>query len=809
MSFIKCIADGAAASMISTKKVDEFLNKYQGLVAKYEKAGQSSGAAHQAANDAVAQEVLRTIGKEHANIRHANKINEVNTRLDGQKGKIEKKVSNLYQNAAYAGEGVRATMYSLMDELGDKIKGNFLGLKRDNTIFEKAVRHALGEATDNAEAKQLGDLLSQVFDYGHSRLRSAGANIGKIDNYFPQIHKKEAIINFSKSEWGDYIEPLLDREKMINPETSLPFSDLQLRKIIDDTYDDIITGGRSSLQKRIKDGKVTAGAKGGDVNAKREASRFFHFKNADAFIKYNSKFGTGKNGLIDAFLGHVDSVSKDIGLLETLGPKPDAMSRFLNLKMEAEGASKLKQKWTDAQYKVIRGLGSGDADALWYKVVTGTQNWIRSSVLGAASLSAISDTAFIAATARINGLSVTKTMGTYAALFTGSSTELKEIAKRVGFNADIINSSVLADTRFAGQTSPGKITGTLSSMTNKLSGLQHMTNAAKDAISLEALSHVGERITKQTPWQKLDTDLTKSLEAFGISEKDWGVLLRADVFDTQHGSKFLITNDFRVDSNLGVSASEANRIANGLDQWIFSLRALAANEGNLAVKALTTGAAFGDGSSGSLSRVLANSLFMFKTFPISVILNHMIPAVRRARVERKFDHLAMVTMGTTMLGAVAMHLKDLAKGKKQDKFEFDPKFLMAAMMQGGGAGLFGDFLLGDFSRFGRSPITELTGPMTGLADDIFRSTKGNFDRFVDSRDTNFKRDVFRVTKRNVPVLSSLWYARLGVERVLFDNIERLIDPNFDRRTRRLERKMQKENNKKFWWRPGADTPGGR
>ena len=47
------------------------------------------------------------------------------------------------------------------------------------------------------------------------------------------------------------------------------------------------------------------------------------------------------------------------------------------------------------------------------------------------------------------------------------------------------------------------------------------------------------------------------------------------------------------------------------------------------------------------------------------------------------------------------------------------------MMQGGGLGLMSDFVLSDYSRFGRDPIADgLGGPMVGLTSDLFRATKG-------------------------------------------------------------------------------------
>ena len=135
----------------------------------------------------------------------------------------------------------------------------------------------------------------------------------------------------------------------------------------------------------------------------------------------------------------------------------------------------------------------------------------------------------------------------------------------------------------------------------------------------------------------------------------------------------------------------------------------------------------------------------------------------------------------------------------------DHKFWLKSMLTGGGAGLFGDFLFADYSRFGRSPFTELNGPVVGLIDDVARATKGNFDRFVEGKDTNVSRDLLRIGIRNLPLVH-VWYARLLMDRLLLDNVERMVDPDYDKRIRKYERKLRKETGQEFWWGPGQMRP---
>lgn len=807
MKFKDCIIGKVTSGEITKEQGEQILKEVDARAKKYFLAGRSEEAAELAAEDFL-QNQRRLIDERHRNIRQAAlKQQEVQADYEAklkESGQDEatfapKYAADLYQRAVFRGQGVQKMAYKFMDKVAENLKANFFEFSRDYATFEKAVRHLLGEVSDDANAKQIADVMKQTFDYLHERYKAAGGIIGKIENYFPQVHKKEAIRKVSKKEWVDYTMARLDRENMIDESTGVGFTPEKLQSILEREYDSIVTAGRSDLLEMSRKGEAPPQTRGGDIDNKRNQSRFMKFKDAQTFLEYNRKFGVGDDGLINAFLGSVDSMARDIGVLETMGPRPTGLARFLDFKVKTSGAPKWKKKWVQAQYRVLTSRWEGgDTDSAVWRLFSGTQNWLRSAMLGSASVSAISDTAFIATTAKINGLSATRALSKYFQSL-GGGAEAKEIARRSGFITEAISGSVLGDARFAGEHWDSGFTGWLAGLTNKLSGLGAMTKATQDAIALEGMATLAETLAKKTTWANLDGDLKAGLKKFGLSEKDWGDLLATDLVDAGQG-KFLITSELRVDKKL--DAETAKVLADKVDDWLMSLRQSAANEALLSTRAITTGALLGDGGPATASRAIMSSLTMFKSFPITVIMTHLLPAFRRARVQRKFDHLAMMFIGTTVLGAGAMQIKEVIKGKTTKDMD-SPKFWMAAVLQGGGLGLMGDFVFGDYSRFGRNPITESMGPIPGLFEDIYTATKGNFDRAVfEGEEANPARDLFRVAKRNIP-LGSLWYGRLALERLILDNLERLTDPQFDRRMRRLERKLTKESGQQFWWAPGG------
>lgn len=799
MSFKDCILGKIEAGLINASKAKGLINKFDAMTERYKAMGRPEDAAMIAAEELLKSEALR-MEQKHRNLRiHALKQVQLNDKFNATPGPIEKKVSDTLQNAAWRVETVRKEAYKYVKDVADKIKVGYAGTTRDFEVVEKAVRSILGETVDDADAVKIGQAMTETFDYLHARYKQAGGIVGKLPNYFPQVTRREAIIKSqtSAADWVKFTEPLLDRTKMIDEDTGLPFTPDRLRAVLGDVFENIKSNGRHDMAKLSKKGK-TALAGRGDIDQRRQESRFLQFKDSNAFMEYNEKFGVGKQGLAQAFFEHVNSMSRDIGVMEHLGPRPNAMMRFMDFKMGSEGVAANKRKWANAEYRILTSsFQHGNTDSFWWVVFTGIQNWLRSSLLGAAGLSAISDSSFIAATAKVNGLSATRALGNYVSALVPGSTEVKQIAVRSNFIAEALGGAALGDTRFAGETIGAGMPRVLANAVNELSGLQRMTKAAQDGIALEGMATLAENISAKKAWDNLEPDLRTSLERFSVNKADWDELLNTEMWDNGQ-AKFVITSELRLESK------SAAKIADKLDDWTFMLRQMAANEQLLATKAITTGAIGGDGGLATYSRAAGASLGLFKSFPITVMMSHLLPAIKRAQTQRKFDHLAMVVIGTTLMGAIPLQLKQMAQGKTpKDMDNF--KFWKAAFFQGGGMGLFGDFFFGDYSRFDRSPVTEMTGPTAGLFDDIMSATKGNLDKYADGKDPNVGRDLFRVMKRTIP-LGNLWYTRLAFERLLLDNMERLIDPKFDSRMGKYRLKMMKETGQQFWWRPGKLAP---
>jgi hypothetical protein len=134
------------------------------------------------------------------------------------------------------------------------------------------------------------------------------------------------------------------------------------------------------------------------------------------------------------------------------------------------------------------------------------------------------------------------------------------------------------------------------------------------------------------------------------------------------------------------------------------------------------------------------------------------------------------------------------------------------MMQGGGLGIFGDFIntsgVTNANRYGNSPLATAAGPFGSMAEDAIRLGVSAIDSATDpitGEDTNFSKEVVRNAKRYMPG-NNIWFLRLMLERYIWDDIELLADPKAARKRKKYERKIKTERGQEYWWKKGDKEP---
>lgn len=82
---------------------------------------------------------------------------------------------------------------------------------------------------------------------------------------------------------------------------------------------------------------------------------------------------------------------------------------------------------------------------------------------------------------------------------------------------------------------------------------------------------------------------------------------------------------------------------------------------------------------------------------------------------------------------------------------------------------------------------------------------GNLAQLAKGENTNAGREAVQFLGRNTPG-GSLWYLRLAYERVLLDNLQRLVDPDAHAAFRRKVQMQRRDYGNQFFWAPGQSAP---
>jgi hypothetical protein len=143
-----------------------------------------------------------------------------------------------------------------------------------------------------------------------------------------------------------------------------------------------------------------------------------------------------------------------------------------------------------------------------------------------------------------------------------------------------------------------------------------------------------------------------------------------------------------------------------------------------------------------------------------------------------------------------MQLKEVMKGREMRPHS--PETFLAAAMQGGGIGIYGDFLFGEANRYGGGTLQTMAGP--------FLSEVAEFaDLLQNSRDIlltgegDARAELVRFLKRNTP-FGNVFYTKQAMDYLIWYQLQEAINPGY---LRRMERRVERENGTKFTIRPSS------
>lgn len=696
-----------------------------------------------------------------------------------------------YSNVDGRMRAVRGRAHAMMDGVLAKHSSNILGEVRNKAELEDLVRELFGEDSGNANARELADAWTQTAEMLRQRHNAAGGDIGKLERWgLPQSHDSRQVRAAGYDVWKADILPRLDRNRMIDSRTGMPFTDQALELALRDVFETIRTDGWNS--------RNPGGTGQGALANRRSDSRFLIFKSADDWMAYAAKFGAGN--AFDAMMGHIDGMSRDIAMMEILGPNPSNTVEWLKGSIEKAAADDTSPdsnltdrahaagKQIDRLYDELTGASNRPENRKLALTFSALRSWQVATKLGGAMLSAVTDWGFQWRARSFNGLSSLTMLPQYLKLFRPGSIEDQKLAVRLGLIAEEWAHRTAAQGRYLGEELTGEWTRRLAEGVLRSSGLARFTQAGRWAFGMEMLGHITDESVKR--FDALDPAFRGLLERYGIGADDWDKI-RATPLEEDGGVHWIKPQNVE-DRELGDRLLEM--IAREVDH--------AVPVTDLATRAMINSVA----PKGTWHGEIIRSAALFKGFGISVM--HMqLARIMEMAGSNRLRYTAGLVISTTLMGALALGLKDVFALRdpramndipfvddKTGKFTANPGFWGQAAIQGGGGGIFGDFVNSSTSRTGGGMAGALAGPLASDAQDIAGIVTAK----------NKQGAAIKALRRQIPG-GTLWYLRGAFDRQVGDQVQEALDPHY-RQSWRNAAKWAREQGTDYWWAPGDLAP---
>lgn len=763
-------------------------------------AGEARKLAQQAALAAKAADIARMKRQKGLQLIAMHRaMSQVHTHPDGiETGIMSLMVKDLgaragYSNVDFRAKAILGQYHAHFSDGLQKLRSTMAGLSQDKALGRRVVREAFGEDTGDAQARAIAKAWAETAEEARGRFNRAGGAIPKREGWgMPQVHDEALVGKATREEWTGFVDNLLDHKKVVDV-AGRPMGDMERKVMLDRMYDTIRTDGLSDIVGR---GRGRMGVDGAGLANRHRDHRVLVFKNGDAWLQYMDRFGP--KDVYATMTDHLHRMAQETALMEIMGPNPQSTYRYLRDYAVTKGMGERSAWFLDAVFDEVTGRINVAKWATLADFGKSVRNFLASAKLGAAMLSSLSDIAFVSRTAAWNGLPYTKIFRRQLSLLNPANDADRLFSVQQGLIADAWVTRALAANRFT-EVTGADWTAKLADFTMRASGMSAWTDAGKKAFGMEFQAFIAKHADLALP--DLPKPLRNTFARYGVDAEMWDAIRAGDSFIDHDGVRFFSPDRLmeRGDLEEGVRKELAAKI----QEMILAETNYAVPEPDsraMAVIHLGT-------QRGSLIGEIWRGAMLFKTFPITAITNHLYRGALAAGIKNKAQYLAMISISTTVLGALALQLKDISKGRDPRPMN-DAKFWAAAFVQGGGAGIYGDFLFSDVNRFGQGPYKSFTsGPLGELADQSIGLTLGNAQQIIKGEDPKIMQDVLGFARRYSPGIS-LWYTRLAYERLVLDQLEELADGASARqRWARRQSKMQREYGTQFWWRSGDAAPG--
>ncbi|MEE9458272.1 MAG: hypothetical protein V3V84_00750 [Candidatus Bathyarchaeia archaeon] len=708
-----------------------------------------------------------------------------------------------------------------------------LGLKdayRDkNTHIDIFKEIYTPDSTGNLAATKIAKLVKEMWGKGRAMLNERGGAVGDLNEYVGrQVHNPERMLKLSDNwiehkkalrdikklssdradrivrlktaayqKWKNFILPRLDQARTFKGSDPEKF----LRKV----FDNIVDGNYDTNKGGDFEGdfKFTGP---GNYAKKISQRRLIHFKDGQGSFEYNEKYGSGSMfGMISKT---VEGMGKNIGLLEKLGTNPRSMFERIAKEVKADGGSRLSLWRAENLYKEVSGEIHSVVDNMFAKAFIGARLVQTMAKLGGVTLSAIPDVGLMADQLRANGMGWLESESkAFFGTLKGITKEEKVVSDLLGVYFESITQQMMH--QYSTIDSEFGALSKVAQQSYKLFGITQFDEIKRRTIGTLLSRNLA--VLKDTKWVSLNKQLKQSLLEHGIEEKEWNLMRKTENINIPYQNKQFVTpqdpSAYSLNSikeYLGKEKPTSREIKEVRDDMEFNLRSYFLN--NTANVNMLPGAVerawmhMGTDPNTPLGQVV-RAIMQFKGFALSMsrrklgrFYGHILEnGFHWNDVMSDTGHFVQMAISLYGYGYLALAMKDLVSGKVP-RDPRDLKTTISAMLQGGFAGLYGDFLLGNYKRGSGESFTEsLEGPTLSTvnqAAELFSRLKS-----MDHPGTA----AFYLIKNNTPFLN-LWYAKAAFNYLFLYGIQDKISPGS---LERMQSNLRRNHGQHFMFDPST------
>ncbi len=670
------------------------------------------------------------------------------------------------------------------------------------------------------EAVDIADVIHKWQEVSRIDANEAGAWIKKLPGYITrQSHDMDKIRKAGFDAWRADIEPKLSDDV---------FNGVEDR----DEFMQSIYKGLSTGIHLGKGEPGTSAALKGSKNIGRSMSkeRVLHFKTADDWIAYNRKYGIGE--LRESVFSGIMMSAQNTGLMKVLGPNAEMNYEAIVKTITSEKAGdKNINKFDDAvknggSIDNFKAAVTGEMNIPGGKKMLGTiANGVRSynslTMLGGAVISSVADVPVSASEMRYQGQNFFQAHGGAIANAGGAIGDIgKSILNRKLTVKTKEHRRVLAELGISMDSTTGIFTnrfdpsgdlpGRLSKGLNtffRWNGLTLWTDSIRAGSMIGMAGRIGSYVG--TKHGSLPKGIQDVMKLYGIDEAEWSMINLAGTKNVDGVSGKFITPDMVLDipdasvkshlESIGVTPTDY-QIKKTKKDLSESLRMYYVDRSQYSVvepDAKTRATMLQGTQPGTVYGEVMRSVMQFKAFPFAIIQKVWGREIRgREGKWSSFKGMSELMVMSMFAGYIAMSAKDLAKNRTP-RDPTDKKTWAAAFLQGGGAGIYGDFLFGEIkNRFGGGLLSTMSGPTGSQI-----NTLGDMFGKIKEGDPDVGKQLFRMVYQGAPAVASAYvpaasvlntvYSKAVLDNLIYYNVMESLSPGYKRR---MERRLKKEND---------------